>query len=161
MAKEIIVRKQNGARTTSMVEPFVSLREAMNRLFEDSFIWPGRLIHRDLFGMFNELPVDMYETADEFVVKAALPGIKPEDANIQVIGDQLVIDTNVPEQEQKNVTFLYHELGPGQYHRAITLPSGVEADKVEATFANGLLTVRLPKVEEVKPRKIQIKSVSK
>ncbi len=161
MAKEIAVRKQNGSSMTSLAEPFVSLRDAMNRLFEDSYIWPSRLIHRDLFGMFSPLPLDMYETADEIIVKAALPGVKPEETDIQVVGDQLVIQTHVREPKTENVTYWYRELVPGQYRRTIALPSQVKTDKVEATFENGLLTIRLPKVEEAKPKKIQIKNISK
>ena len=136
----------------------LSLRDAMDRLFEDSFIWPRAFLDRNISGQSNLLPMDMYETADEIVVNMVLPGVKTEDVNIQFQDGRLIIDLNVPAPKLENVTYHYRELGYGQYHREISLPVDVNTDKVEAVLERGYLTLHLPKAEAVKPKKIQIKA---
>ena len=148
-------RQQNGGNA---VEPYVSLRDAMNRLFEDSFISPRWFSDTSTFGAQG---LDVYETGDDIVVKAALPGIKPEDLNIQVQGDQLIIDAKMPEQKVENATYHYKGMFSGEYHRVLTLPVSIDTNKVDATCENGVVTIRLPKAEEVKPKKIQIKPTGK
>ncbi len=148
-------RQQNTPTTTG--SDYLSLREAMDRLFQDSFVWPRGFMGGDMISTFGAQPLDMYETQDDLVVKTALPGMKPEDVNVQVQGDQLIIDANRSEEEQQNVTYHYRGMVSGEYHRQITLPMAVDTNRVEATFDNGVLTVCLPKSEEVKPKKIQIK----
>jgi HSP20 family protein len=142
-------------------EPFgntLSLRDAMDRLFEDSFIWPRAFLDRNISGQSNLLPMDMYETADEIVVNMVLPGVKTEDVNNQFQDGRLIIDLNVPAPQLENVTYHYRELGYGQYHREISLPVDVNTDKVEAVLERGYLTLHLPKAEAIKPKKIQIKA---
>ena len=136
----------------------LSLRDAMDRLFEDSFIWPRAFLDRNISGQSNLLPMDMYETADEIVVNMVLPGVKTEDVNIQFQDGRLIIDLNVPAPKLENVTYHYRELGYGQYHREISLPVDVNTDKVEAVLERGYLTLHLPKAEAIKPKKIQIKA---
>ncbi len=141
-------------------EPFnsaLSLRDAMDRLFEDSFVWP-RFIDRNVNGSYSVLPMDMYETPDEIVVNMVVPGVKVDDVNIQFQDGRLLIDVNIPAQKLENVTYHYRELGYGQYHREIGLPLPIDTDKVDAVLQNGYLTLHLPKAEEIKPKKIQIKA---
>jgi len=139
-------------------EPFremMSLRDAMDRLFEDSFVrpwhfWPdmGR----------RELPLDMYQTANDVVVKAALPGVKPEEVDISITGDTLTIKgEHKEEQEVKQEDYFYKEQRYGSFSRSVTIPVQVRSDKAEATFDNGILTLTLPKAEEIKPRQIKVK----
>ena len=146
-------------------DPFnsaVSLSEAMDRLFEQSFVWPRLRLSRDTLGnAFNMLPIDMYETSDEVVVHAALPGVKPQDLNVQFEDGRLIIDAKLESPAIENATVHYREMLSGQYHREITLPVAIDSDKAEATLENGYLTLRLPKAEEVKPKKIQVKPVAK
>jgi HSP20 family protein len=142
-------------------EPFssvMSLRDAMDRLFEESFIRPSWFFSRDVTGGFNALPMDMYETPDELVVNMIVPGVKTEDVNLQFQDGRLSIDVNIPAPKLENVTWHYRELGYGQYHREISLPFAIDTDKVEAVMQNGYLTLHLPKAEEVKPKKIQVKT---
>ena len=140
-------------------EPFremVSLREAMDRLFEDSFVRPWRLWPTLTSG---ELPLDMYQTADEVVVKAVLPGAKPEDVDISITGDTLTIKAeHKEEQEVKEEDYFYKECRYGTCSRSVTIPVQVKADKAEAVFENGILTLTLPKAEEVKPKQIKVKA---
>ncbi len=136
----------------------LSLRDAMDRLFEESFVWPRTFVNRDVASRYNMLPMDAYETPDEVVVNMVVPGVKTEDVNLQFQDGRLIVDVNIPQPKLENVTWHYRELGYGQYHREITLPFPINTEKVEATLANGYLTLHLPKAEEVKPKKIQIKA---
>jgi HSP20 family protein len=138
-------------------EPFrelMSLREAMDRLFEESFVRPGGLL-----GMRGEsaLAMDMYQTADDVVCKVALPGVRPEDVQLTISGDTLTIRAEIkPDPNIKQEDYLLQERRYGPVSRTVTLPVPVQADRAEATFENGILTIRLPKAEQVKPRQIRI-----
>ncbi|MGQ9571747.1 MAG: Hsp20/alpha crystallin family protein [Dehalococcoidia bacterium] len=140
-------------------EPFGdirSLRERMDRLFEDFFRGP-RIVPWESSDLV--FPVDLYETEDSLVVKASLPGVKPEEVNISISGDVLTIKGETKsEEEVKQENYHRREMRYGSFCRSIPLPTRVEQDKAEATFEHGILTVTLPKAEEVKPKSIQIKA---
>lgn len=140
-------------------EPFremTSLRDAMDRLFEDSFVRPTRLWPGQLVG---EIPIDMYQTANDVVVKASLPGVKPEEVDISITGDTLTIrGEHKEEHEAKQEDYFCKERRYGAFSRSVMLPVQVKTDKAEATFENGTLTLTLPKAEEVKPKQIKIKA---
>jgi HSP20 family protein len=133
----------------------MTLREAMDHLFAESFVRPGTA-----FPTFAEGPaVDMYQTADHVVVKAAIPGIKPEDIDISVTGDILTIKGELKEEERiEEANYVRHERRYGEFRRDLSLPTQVSADKAKAEFENGVLTLRLPKAEEVKPKSIKVRS---
>ena len=143
-------------------DPFremVSLRDAMDRLFEESFVRPfGRWPWSE--GEGQTLALDMYETGDDLVVEASLPGIKPEDVDISIVGNTLSIKGEVKHEEEKEEEGKYHfrERRYGAFQRVVTLPSDVKVDAAEAVFEHGVLKLTLPKSEAVKPRKITIKS---
>ncbi len=133
----------------------MTLREAMDRLFDDAFTRPLSLM-RDGWS----LPaIDMYQTDDEIVVKAALPGIKADEVQINVTGDVLTIKGEVKqEEEKKERAWHIREQRFGAFERSVALPTEVMADKAKADFENGVLTITLPKAEEVKPRTITVKA---
>ena len=141
-------------------EPFrdlISLREAMDRLFEESFVrpWGGWLRPSGA----ETLAVDMYETDDSVVVKATVPGVQPEDLDISVTGDTLTIRGEVRrEEEVKEENYLRRERYYGTFCRSLPLPTQVVAEDAEAVFENGVLTLTLPKAEEVKPKSIKVKT---
>lgn len=141
-------------------EPFrelMSLRQAMERLFEESFIRPSRLL--GLIGGEEKLPIDMYQTANEVVVKVAVPGVKPEEVEITISGDILTIKGETKATEEvKRGDYLYQEHRYGAFTRSITLPSALQSDKAEATFDNGILTLTIPRAEEAKPKIIKVKT---
>ena len=138
----------------------MSLRQAMDRLFEDSFVRPSRTLTG--LAEAGEPVMDIYQTPNEVVVKAALPGLKPEDVNIDVAGDTLTIKgESKAEQEIKREDYLYRERRYGAFCRSVLLPSGLKADKAEATMEDGILTVTIPKAEEVKPKAISVKPKEK
>jgi HSP20 family protein len=135
----------------------LSLREAMDRLFEESFLRPGFLGTGE--SVTSPLPLDMYETEDRIVVKAAVPGVRPEDINVTVTGDLLSIAGEFKtESEQKDDrrNYLRQERRYGSFSRQITLPAGVNADQCAATYENGVLTLELPKVEQARTKSVKI-----
>ena len=140
-------------------EPFddvVSLRDAMDRLFEQSFIQP-RFVGAMREGMMGQLALDVIENPNEFIVKASVPGLKPEDLDVTVTGDTLTIKGKTKaETKQEKESYLLQERRFGSFQRSITLPAGVQSDKAQADFDNGVLTLTLPKVEEVKPKQIKV-----
>ena len=132
----------------------MTLREAMDRLFDDAFTSPLSL--RD---GWSAPAIDMYQTDDEVVVRAALPGIKPDDVQINITGDVLHIKGEMKHEEEKQEKAWHmREQRWGAFERSIALPTDVVADKAKAEFENGVLTVTLPKAEEVKPKTINIKA---
>lgn len=135
----------------------VSLRQAMDRLFEDSFVSP--LSWRSLESDAISPALDVHQTADEIVVTASLPGIKPEDVEITLTGQTLQIRGELRADEKvERDQYLYRERRYGTFSRQLELPVRVEGDRSQATFENGVLTLRIPKAEEVKPRQIQIRA---
>jgi len=132
----------------------MTLREAMDRLFDDAFTRPVGL------SGFSAIPaIDMYQTSDEVVVKAALPGLKPEDVQISVTADVLTLRGEVKEEkEEKDATYHVREQRYGSFERAVMLPTDVQTEKARAEFENGILTITLPKAEAVRPKNITIKS---
>jgi HSP20 family protein len=142
-------------RRPSPFGELMSLRSAMDRLFEDSFV-------RRPFGVGFDtpqasLPLDVTRTADELIVEAALPGIKPEDVEVTVEDGTLSIRGEFREEKREGEgESLVQEIRRGTVARAVTLPTGLEPDKATATFENGVLTLRIPKAESVKPKQIRI-----
>lgn len=134
----------------------VSLRSAMDRLFEDSFVSP--MSWRTIGGGESVTPaIDVHETPDEIVVTAVLPGLRPEDVDITMTGQSLTLRGEFKADESVNRDqYLYRERRYGTFSRSLQLPVRVEGDQAEATFTDGILTLRIPKAEEVKPRQIRI-----
>jgi HSP20 family protein len=96
------------------------------------------------------------------VMKAALPGLKPEDVNIDITGETLTIKgEGKAEQEVKRKDYLYQGRRYGAFSRSVVLPSGLKPDKAEATMEDGILTLTIPKAEEVKPKAIKVKAKEK
>ena len=132
----------------------MTLREAMDRLFDDAFTQPFSMRE----GWSASTPaVDMYQTDDEIVVKASLPGIKADEVQINVTGDVLTLKGEVKQEEEKNNrSWHIREQRWGSFQRSVALPTNVVSDKAKAEFENGILTITLPKAEEVRPKTITI-----
>ena len=134
----------------------VSLRSAMDRLFEDSFVNPLTWRTMANGGAMNP-PIDVHETEDEIVVTSALPGVKPEDVEVTMTGQTLTLRGEFrADDEVKNDQYLYRERRYGTFNRSIQLPIRVQGERADASFTDGVLTLRVPKAEEVKPRQIRI-----
>ena len=137
-------------------EAFTPLRDVMNRLFEESFIWPGRL---EVF-TGRTFPVDVYETKDQqgYVVEASIPGAKPDDISISAMGDTLTIRyATKGEEKVGKPNYVRRERYEGEMTRTIALPPQIQAEKVQATYEHGVLTLQVPKSEAVKPKQIEVK----
>ncbi len=131
----------------------LDLRNEMDRLLGDTF---RAFDDGDTFSWKPAL--DIEENNNEFVVSAELPGINKEDIKISITDNNLVISGEVTEKkdvQEKN----YHlkERIRGNFNRAVALPTSVDSNNAEANYEDGILTVRLPKAEEAKPREIEIK----
>ena len=164
-------------------DPFseaLSLRDAMNRLFEQS-VWQPQSGGQRFEGGFAPA-LDVQETPDEFIVEASLPGVDPNDVEIDLEQGVVTIrgeidDERRQQRQSENRSAAHNGNGgqtqaegkrQGQYHmrerrsgrflRSITLPASVNADRAEAHFEHGVLTLRIPKAEETKPRRIQIQT---
>ncbi|MBN1890281.1 MAG: Hsp20/alpha crystallin family protein [Thermoflexales bacterium] len=132
----------------------VTLREAIGRLFDDSTIRPGSLAGAG----FEGPAVDVYQTKDDVIVKAAVPGLDPEDIDVSVTGDMLTIKGEFKQEEKvEKEQYVYQERRFGQFCRQMSLPARVKADKASAEYEHGVLTLKLPKVEEAKPKGLKIK----
>jgi HSP20 family protein len=130
-----------------------SLRNMVDNLFE------GMLSTQDERWLNQEgMALDMYQTADEIVVKAALPGVKAQDLNVSVADQVLTIRGQVNEENAKeNSTYHIRERRIGNYVRSVQLPAPVVADKAKAELQDGILVLTLPKAENVRPKTISVK----
>ena len=146
------------------LDEMVSVRSAMDRLFDESYVRPYRSSANTGNGVaMARLPIDLYETDEELILKARLPGINPEDVEITIDDGDLIIKAELRSDnaldDAKDWSWYRHELYHGAVGRRISLPTLVQSDEIEATFRNGELTLVLPKAEEAKPRSIQVKAV--
>ncbi len=133
------------------------LRSEMDRLW-DEYFGSGRRALQPLEEAWMPA-VDISETSDKITVKAEIPGMEAKDIDISMVGDTLTIKgEKKAEREEKDENFHLVERTYGSFSRSMKLPAAVDADKVEATYKNGVLTVVLPKKEEVKPKTIEIKT---
>jgi len=140
-------------RRTNPFGELISLRTAMDRLFEDSWVRPRGIVDE------HPLALDVRTTEDAYEIEAALPGIKPENVDISVLGETLTITARTnDEQARDDDGYSYREIRRGSFSRTVTLPTLVKADEASATFENGMLRLSIPKAEEAKPRQIQIKA---
>ena len=134
----------------------LSLRDAMNQLFEESFVRPfGR--NAGSSG-YNYLPLDIYETDDRFVVKAFVPGVSAEHIDITTQQNTVTIRAEHPAEQQEGVRCYLRERPGGTWLRSFELPAAIDANHIEARLENGVLILTLPKAPEAKPHKVQIRA---
>jgi len=138
------------------VQEMMTLRDAMDRLFQESFVRMPRT-NGGTVGQYLTPPADAWESEDEVVIELALPGADPNKVDVTFEQDSVVITGEIePLPEGKN--WILRERAHGPFQRRFNLNVPVNADKAEASFHNGILTLHLPKSEAVKPRKITVKS---
>ena len=156
LAKEVTLSMaRNGF---SPLRDFMTLREGMDRLFEDRWVSPGSWLTWSSTGT-NFLPLDIYETADDVVVRAVVPGVAPDGIDIQFQGGVLTLRAKSFEPEiDSGAVWLVHEVVAGEFVRQVTLPGAIDADKARTTFENGVLTLTLPKTADSKPKQIKVES---
>lgn len=141
------------------VRALVSLRDAMNRLMEASVVpsWFTQPEWETESGA--RLPLDAYTTDEDLIIVASVPGLKPEEIEITLEGDQLTIAGEL-KPPLENVKYLLNERPCGPFRRTLTLNIPVDDDKAQAEFKDGVLTLTLPKAAEARPRVIKIQAKS-
>jgi len=143
-------------RVWDPMRDFVSLREAMDRLFEDSVVQRPVNGRSGAGGQFQPA-ADAWESEDAVTIELALPGAAPEDVDITYEKDSLVVrGSTAPRAEDK--TWVLAERARGAFQRRFALNTPIDVDKAEASFQGGVLTLRLPKSEATKPRKINVRA---
>ena len=135
------------------ISDIMNLRDAMDRLFEESLSrsrWTSSSREREI-----RLPVDAYTTPEEVVIIASIPGVEPEDVEITLEGETLTIKGEFPPPVE-GVNYVLQERARGAFRRVLTINVPVDVDKAEETFRNGVLTLRIPKAEAVRPKTIKV-----
>jgi HSP20 family protein len=107
--------------------------------------------HSDLF-----IPVDIRADEDNYVLSALIPGVTAEDLSIQVVNETVTIQGEIKNAREDNANYLLSELPSGRFTRILTLPDQLDAAKAEADISNGILTLRIPKAEDAKPKSIKV-----
>lgn len=134
------------------ITDLVSMRDAMERLFDDRFFRPLWVGERE-----TTPALDLYATPEAVIAKVALPGVKPDDVDITVTEDMVTITGTFEEETEKTEAgFIHKELSRGAFSRSFAIGTAVDIEAATATFKDGLLTLTLPKTEEVKPKHIKV-----
>jgi len=129
------------------------MRRAMDRLFDE--VWTPTIWHEHRYAF----PVDLYETDDSVVAKAALPGVNPDEVEVSVNDDLLTIKAEAKhEKKDEREHYLRRELSYGAFSRTVQLPASVDSEKASAEYEGGVLTITLPKLEGDRARTIKVHS---
>lgn len=131
---------------------FVSLRDAMDRLFEDSFIFPR---FASQFGI-RGANANLFETKEGFILQVPMPGVKPEDVEVTTHQDTVSLKWETKANIPEGATAHWHGFQHGQYQQSFTLPAPINTERVEASYADGILTLNLPKAEHAKARTVKV-----
>ena len=140
-------------RRPSPMADVVTLRDAMERLFDDRFFrslwtWDGER---------EAIPaLDLFTTPEAVIAKIALPGVAPEDIDVEIAGDVVTVRGSYKAETETTEGYLHKELSRGELTRSFVLATPVRSEAATATFHDGLLTLTLPKTEEVKPRHLKV-----
>jgi HSP20 family protein len=137
-------------------EPFgnaLSVRDAMNRLFDQSVWWP---MGQELSGF--QVPMDVYTDGEGYVVEVALPGVRPEDINVEMTGHTLTISGEYRLEAPEGRNYLLRQRQGGKFQTSFTLPDAADAGQIQASYEHGLLRLHVPKTEAAKPKRIALKA---
>lgn len=138
------------------LKEMVSLRERMNRLFDDSLFRSDRRNDETEMGVW--LPaVDVFEKENQLVIKAELPGMNKKDISLDFKDGVLTLSgVRKSENEVKEDDFYRREMSYGKFIRSFNLPADSDTEKIKAEFENGLLTIEVPKPERHQPKQIKV-----
>jgi HSP20 family protein len=139
-------------------DPFVELnayRDALRQLVEGGWFMPRDLLPSAVAAVV--IPIDLLDTGPDIVVQTNLPGVKPGEVSVTVVGNTLTIKGAMGQQEQfQGANYLRRERRNASFTRSVTLPVEVDAEHGEAKFQNGVLTLTLPKAEAIRPKTIKV-----
>ena len=153
--------------TRNSPEPYALLRNEVDQLFEDFFgtgvrqakpklakqLLPASLVRRNSFPALN-----LWENEEKYYLEAECPGLEIDNLELSITGNQLTINGERKNEYSGETAFHRQERGTGKFTRTVALPTEVDADKVESSLKNGVLTIQLLKAEEAKPKKIKVQS---
>jgi len=134
------------------IRDMITLREAMDQLVNENYLRSREARQQ---GVAWQLPLDAYTTEDAIVLKADVPGLKPEDLQVTLEGDTLTIRGELKNRTESQ-NYILRERASGPFERVLTINTPIDPNKVEATFEDGVVTVVLPKSEAVKPKQIKV-----
>jgi HSP20 family protein len=147
-------------RRDPFVQDLLDFRRSFDDVFQRFFAVPygGEWGGREPMTTWMP-PIELYTEKDKIHARVALPGVKPQDVNVQVHQNRLIVSgERKQEKEIKDEQYLQCELSYGRFERSIMLPEGVNAEKVEASFHDGVLDIMLPLAEKAQPRRIEVKA---
>ncbi len=153
MARNLVVRTNDPF--------FMPLSTAMNALFNDAQVNPRSAEWSTVWGVGSRLPLNIYADAEGYTFVALVPGVKADELNIEAEGNTVKISGELIApalSADEKVQTLRSEIGFGKFSRAFEMPEEIDADKIEASLDSGVLTVRVPKAEAVKPRSIKVQA---
>ena len=136
----------------SPFQEMTTLRDAMSQLLADSVVRP-----RGWAGA-SQVPLDLYETENNYVAKLAVPGLKPDNFEITMQQNVLSIRGHTQTEQEQGIRYHVQEQHFGDFNRAIQFPTAVDANKIQASLADGIMTIRVPKAEAAKPKRITVKA---
>lgn len=154
----------NGITRWNPLREMATMQNMMDRFFED---W--RPLYEEGRGLsLNNLAIDVDEEDNQYIITTELPGVKADDIHVRQEGDYLVIEAETRDQSEqqqgddseKNRRSLVRERRYGQYSRRLRLPQMIDISKAEATYQDGVLTLKLPKSQETQPRSIPVRTGS-
>jgi HSP20 family protein len=132
------------------------LPDLMDRLFRESFVMPS-LVDRSVGGTARpSLPVNLFETPEGYVLHAALPGLDPAQLEIQVVGREVTIKGQFEAITPENGNWIWQGIPSGEFYETYTLPVEVQSDSTQASYAQGILALTLPKAEHLRPKSIKV-----
>lgn len=143
------------ANNVTRYHPFsevVSLRDAMDRLFADSYIAPHTAASMGGRGV----PVNLFETPDSLIVQIPMPGVKAEDVEITAQQNTLSLKWTLKVDAPEGAATHWNGFQSGQFQQTFTLPTAINADRAEASTINGILTLTLPKAEHAKAKTLKV-----
>ena len=152
-----LIRFRSFPQTLDASRELTDIQTQMNRLF-DNFL--GQSAPQGVMERVWAPAVDMYETKDAVLVSVEVPGLNEKDIHLSITGDLLTIHGERQwNDEARDASYYRQERWFGKFERVLSLPTSVEAGQVKATYRDGVLTIRLPKSEGVKPKEIKIDPV--
>jgi HSP20 family protein len=138
----------------SPINEFVTLRDAMDRLVADSFINPRSTLTS--LGTQSTLPANLYELPDSYIVQVALPGVDPDKVQITVQGEILSLKAERPAPTFERAQQIWNGISYGSFEQSFSLPTAVEGQATEASYENGMLVLKLPKVQNARAHTVKV-----
>ena len=137
------------------------LPDLFERLFQESWVAPSFFDRASGGAAQPTMNVNLFETQDGYVMHAALPGLTPDNLDIEVMGREVAIKGTIALHSPENGSWIWQGIPTGEFYQRFTLPVEVQGDNVEASYDYGILTLSLPKAEHLRPKSIKVSSVQK